>query len=309
MQGRLNLKVNISDSEGSAELQTNHYPPAFKTQLFKMIGNKQKMAHEIIKFFPMRFGAYFEPFLGSGGVLGVLAPKNAYGSDAYKPLIEIWQTLRYHPDILKEWYASRWYQMMSGDKVDEYEKIKSSFNKSPNGADYIFLCRACYGGVVRFRMKDGYMSTPCGAHRPIHPETFANRVDLWHERVCGTTFAHTGYKEAMDRASRNDLVYCDPPYSHSQNILYGAQQFRLAELFHKIEECKARGVYVALSIDGVKKSGRYICDVPVPEGLFEQEVSVNVGRSMLRRFQMGGRTLEEEIVTDRLLLTYSLPGA
>jgi DNA adenine methylase len=63
-------------------------------------------------------------------------------------------------------------------------------------------------------------------------------------------------------------------------------------------------VYVALSIDGTKRSGNRICRVPIPHGLFEREVLVNCGRSMLRRFQMEGQTLEGEVVADRLLLTY-----
>jgi DNA adenine methylase len=68
--------------------------------------------------------------------------------------------------------------------------------------------------------------------------------------------------------------------------------------------CKTRGVRVALSIDGTKKSGRVDCMLDIPEGLFEREVFVNCGRSMLRRFQREGETLEDEIVHDRLLLTY-----
>jgi DNA adenine methylase len=72
-----------------------------------------------------------------------------------------------------------------------------------------------------------------------------------------------------------------------------------------IAQCKARGVFVALSIDGTKRSGDKICDVPIPEKLFETEAMVNCGRSMLRRFQMSGQTLENETVADRLLLTYS----
>jgi DNA adenine methylase len=61
---------------------------------------------------------------------------------------------------------------------------------------------------------------------------------------------------------------------------------------------------VALSIDGTKKSGDLICNLPIPAGVFEREVFVNVGRSMLKRFQMNGKTLEKEVVKDRLLLTY-----
>ena len=59
-------------------------------------------------------------------------------------------------------------------------------------------------------------------------------------------------------------------------------------------------MFVALSIDGSKRSGNFVCDLPIPSGLFEREVSVNVGRSMLRRFQMKGESLEGEQVADRL---------
>ncbi len=108
----------------------------------------------------------------------------------------------------------------------------------------------------------------------------------------------------MAKPRCGDLVYCDPPYTHTQSILYGAQGFSLKRLFDTIAQCKSRGVYVALSIDGTKKSGNLVCNLPIPEGLFEREVLVNCGRSMLKRFQMEGQSLETEVVADRLLLTY-----
>lgn len=276
----------------------------FKLQLLKWIGNKQRFAHEIISHFPPEFGTYYEPFLGSGAVLGTLAPARAMASDAFAPLIEIWRTLRDHPQTLKRWYAERWERGQHIDKVDAYERVKAHFNARPNGADLLFLCRACYGGVVRFRKADGHMSTPCGPHQPISPASFSQRVDIWHKRTAGTEFASLDFATVLDRARPGDLVYCDPPYSHSQQILYGAQSFSLAHLFDAIADCKARGVFVALSIDGSKKSGDLICDLPIPHGLFAREVQVNCGRSMLRRFQMNGQSLEREVVADRLLLTY-----
>jgi DNA adenine methylase len=114
------------------------------------------------------------------------------------------------------------------------------------------------------------------------------------------------YEEAMENAKRGDLIYCDPPYSNSQAILYGAQSFDLSNLFQVIGRCKNRGVNVALSIDGTKKSGKTKIDLPIPPDLFETEMFIDCGRSMLKRFQMDGQTLEEEVVTDRLLLTYAL---
>ncbi|MFY9822580.1 MAG: Dam family site-specific DNA-(adenine-N6)-methyltransferase [Thermoanaerobaculia bacterium] len=277
-------------------------PP--RGQLLKWVGNKQRMAAYIATHFPPRFNVYHEPFLGSGAILAAVAPEKGYASDSFKPLMEIWLALRHKPEKLKKWYSDRWRQMEECEKVEVYENVKASFNRSPNGADLLFLCRSCYGGIVRFRKADGYMSTPCGVHDPISPESFARRVDEWHRRVRNTSFEYLEYEEAMRRAQRSDLVYCDPPYSHSQAILYGAQDFSLAQLLEEIGDCKKRGVFVALSIDGMKKSGDRTCDLPIPRGLFEREVFIDCGRSMLRRFQMAGESLEGEHVSDRLLLTY-----
>lgn len=72
-----------------------------------------------------------------------------------------------------------------------------------------------------------------------------------------------------------DLVYCDPPYTHTQAILYDAQEFSLKKLLQVIDRCKRRGVFVALSIDGTKRSGNKICDLPIPDGLFDRELLIN----------------------------------
>lgn len=276
----------------------------FKTQLLKWIGNKQRFAGEIVSYFPQRCRCYFEPFLGSGAVLGTFSPTRAVASDVFGPLIEIWSALRRNPALLKSWYSERWEKCAGGDRQLEYERIKGSYNQKPNGADLLFLCRSCYGGVVRFRKADGYMSTPCGIHMPISPQSFSERVDEWHHRTANVEFRQLDYREAMQLSRKGDLIYCDPPYSETQSILYGAQSFRLDELFQEIARCKSRGVSVVLSIDGTKRSGDQLCEINVPDGLFQREVFVNCGRSMLRRFQMAGKTLEKEAVTDRLLMTY-----
>ena len=261
----------------------------FRTQLLKWIGNKQRFTHNIIGHFPKQRRRYFEPFLGSGAVLGTLAPADAIASDALVPLVEIWQTLREAPHQLTEWYATRWEQFATGDdRVAQYESIKANYNAKPNGADLVFLCRSCYGGVVRFRKKDGYMSTPVGAHRPIAPEKFGHRVDMWHERTKGTKFLLSDFAGCMEMAGEGDMIYCDPPYVHTQAILYGAQAFSLERLFDAITRAKRRGAFVALSIDGTKRSGRTRCEISPPTGLFETEVRIDGGRSMLRRFQMAG---------------------
>jgi DNA adenine methylase len=292
-QLKKNEKIDVLD---------RFYPP--KYQLLKWIGNKQKFAVSITNYFPSKFNSYFEPFLGSGAILATVNPKKGNGSDTFKPLMEIWKELKKRPNSVIEWYAERRNMIGKYTKDEVYNMVKESYNSNPNGADFLYLSRSCYGGVIRFRKTDGFMSTPGGAHTPISVDSFKTRVEIWHERIRNTQFFHRDYKEAFKVAKKGDLIYCDPPYSYSQSILYGAQAFSLEELLESIVIAKKNGVYVAMSIDGDKKSGNFICELPIPQNLFIREVFIKGGGSMLRRFQMEGKTLEKDHVSDRLLLTY-----
>lgn len=293
---------------GDATVNSTDAVRPWKAQLLKWVGTKQRHAHEIIAHFPTTFGTYHEPFLGAGGVLGVLAPARARAADSFAPLIGVWSALRDRPQDLVAWYRSRWEAGEAGDRAAIYETVRARFNASREPADLIYLSRAAYGGVIRFRRRDGHMSTPPGHHRPIHPDKFALRVAAWHARVQGTRFHVRDYADSFARARAGDVIYCDPPYSHSQSILYGAQGFDLDDLYARIERAKRRGVFVALSLDGAKKSGGVICAHRWPAGLFEREVPMTLGASMLKRFQMEGRSLDGERVVDRLLLTHRVGG-
>lgn len=282
-------------------------PPS---QLLKWIGNKQRFAPSIISYFPETYGTYFEPFLGSGAVLGGLSPHCGHASDVLEPLIEIWEMVKSSPDEIVAAY-DRYNSMLERgkDKKEVYQLALDRFNTSRRPEEFIFLSRSCYGGVIRFRKADGFMSTPVGPHKPISTESFERRVHAWNQRIQHTTFAVADYKDSFARAQSGDLIYCDPPYVDTQKILYGAQAFSFPELIEQIREAKNRGVKVALSIDGSKKSGAHQIDLPIPADLFEVEVSISVGKSMLKRFQVAGSDVASEGVADRLLLTYEPDAA
>ncbi|EFU60363.1 DNA adenine methylase [Actinomyces sp. oral taxon 180] len=276
-------------------------------QLLKWVGNKQRIARQIVDAFPLDFGVYYEPFLGSGAVMGALAPNCAVGSDVLPALIRIWDRLVHAPEELISDYDRYRAQIDKGvDKRCVYRRALDDYNLSNDDRAFVFLSRACYGGVIRFRKADGYMSTPVGAHMPISTESFRKRVYSWRERVVGATFDCMDYREAFELPQSGDLVYCDPPYVDTQKILYGAQSFDFDDLIGCIDDAKSRGVRVAMSIDGSKQGGRKWVDLDLPRNLFESEVRISVGKSMLRRFQLAGEVLDGEEVVDRLLLTYGL---
>ena len=118
-------------------------PP--KGQLLKWVGNKQRFASEIARFFPTDFNTFYEPFIGSGAVIATVAPTNGVGADAFKPLVEIWNKLKNDPDGLVKWYANSRDRLETEDKVDVYESVKASFNLNHNGEDFLFFlfCPPC----------------------------------------------------------------------------------------------------------------------------------------------------------------------
>jgi DNA adenine methylase len=285
---------------GSLEPQRDTRRPG---QLLKWVGNKYRDAPTIIEHFPYKYGTYYEPFLGTGGVLGNLNPSKAVAGDTLEPLIELWELVKHEPETVIDHYRETAKEMREGDKEAIYEDIKTSYNQEPNALDLLMISRTCYGGVIRFT-KSGEISTPIGPHDPMKSSTFEKRVGEWHEIIQNTEFHNQSFERTLATVSENDLVYLDPPYVLCQDILYGAQEFSLDKLWAEIERCKNEGAYVALSIDESKKSGDVEVEVDIPEGLFERELLIEKGSSMLRRFQMEDEEMVGEDVRDRLLLTW-----
>jgi DNA adenine methylase len=261
--------------------------------LIKYVGNKHRSASAIIAAFPTTYRTYFEPFAGSLAVLGHLRPQHSVVADIQRPLIDMWRLVQSRPSALVASYRSNW-ERYRRDKLGTYEAVKASYNASPNPHDFLFISRTCYGGVMRFRKKDGGISTP---------ESFAARIELWHRVVQRTEFVHGDFATIVGQSGSADIVYCDPPYTDSQRILYGAQDFTLTRLFSELQRAKDRGAFVALSIDGVKKSGLKIIPNDAPTGLFEVECHVSLGGSMLKRFWRDGLDVQDERVKDRLLIS------
>ena len=108
----------------------------------------------------------------------------------------------------------------------------------------------------------------------------------------------------MDKPQAGDVIYCDPPYTHSQSIIYGAQNFDIDVLWQKIAENKERGVKVILSINGMRDSKKTDISITPPPELFERKLLVNCGTSMIDRLQNNGKTMIDKKVDDQLLLTW-----
>jgi DNA adenine methylase len=271
-------------------------------QLLKWVGNKFKYAEIIAGQLPSSLGTYYEPFVGTGAVLATLSPQRAVAGDSLNTLVELLRVVQTDPERLVRHYTSARASVLEHGR-DAYDEIKSRYNCRPNPADLLVLSRTCYGGVMRFT-REGSISTPMGPHRPMPPEKLARYMVEWRKRLEGTEFVCRDYRQTMAEAGEGDTVYCDPPYLHGQSILYGAQDFQLADLWEAVGQAVEQGASVAVSVDGWRRSGAKPIELGIPDGLFARELLIERGGCMLRRFQMTGTDMAFEQVADRLLLSW-----
>lgn len=79
--------------------------------------------------------------MGSGAVIATLSPTNGVGSDAFKPLIGIFQTLKADPELLIEYYSENYMLIEEYGKERAYEIVKTLIMK-------IQIVRTCYFYLV-----------------------------------------------------------------------------------------------------------------------------------------------------------------
>jgi DNA adenine methylase len=273
-----------------------------KGQILKWVGNKYRYAAVIAEYLPPEFDTYYEPFVGTGAVLATMRPERAVAGDTLPTLVALLQSVQTDPETVADHYEI-WRDQIVERGREGYLEVRDRYNARPNPLDLMVLSRTCYGGVVRFT-RQGTMSTPMGPHRAMPAEKLRLRLDEWQERVASVRFKCQDFSETIGEAGDGDLVYCDPPYVHGQTILYGAQDFRLAELWTALGAAIERGAAVAVSVDGWRQSGDKEIDPSLVEGMFARELVIERGGCMLRRFQMTGEDMGAEQVADRLLLSW-----
>lgn len=278
--------------------------------LLKWIGSKRNTAETIVSFFPSEFNRYFEPFFGGGAVFCELHLKASehrhskdFVSDALPFLMGVYRLAKENPEALKKRYTDET-SPYSDDPDAEYDALRARFSKTKDPADFAVLTRLCYGGIIRFRKSDGYMSTPRGPHSPISTEAFARRVDEWGLMLSHANVGCEDFSEAMLSAKDGDVVYCDPPYPGSQSIVYGAQSFDIARLWDSVASAKARGAKVAVSVGWKRENGSKDVAPAIPDGIFARKVAVGCGKSMIERINGRGSQKIAENVDDLLLLTW-----
>lgn len=262
--------------------------------LLKWTGSKRSQAARIAAYAPA-FDRYYEPFLGGGALLYLLAKPGAIAADIYAPLTAFWAMVRDEPERLIADYARQWAALQE-DLPGYFYVVRDRFNTTQQPEDLNFLMRTCVNGIVRFSKKGDFNNSFHLSRKGMLPHRFAGIVRSWTDRLKGVEVRSGDFEETTADAKAGDFVYLDPPYAGNKQRYIG--DLDVARFSEVLDRLNRRGVRWALSFDGARGSTVY--DHTIPSEIYRRKVLLNSGYSAVAKVLNG----PVEMVTESLYLNY-----
>jgi len=229
--------------------QTVQYKP-----FLKWVGGKRGLLSQLLEKFPSEFANYHEPFLGGGAVFfelyarGYLKDKKVYLSDINSELINTYNVVKNYPldlisnlEIYKEKHSQDfYYKTRALDREDEFFKI----SELERATRFIYLNKTCFNGLYRVNKK-GYFNTPIGSYKNpniVDRDTILSASEALQNAI----ISNKPFDEVVHNATKNDLVYFDPPYyplnvtssftAYNENDFLDDKQKELFNVFEELHE-------------------------------------------------------------------------
>ncbi|MCF6297991.1 MAG: DNA adenine methylase [Flavobacteriaceae bacterium] len=233
-------------------IYTKKYQP-----FIKWVGGKRGLLSQLLPLFPNDFENYHEPFLGGGAVffelysLGLLKNKKIYLSDINNELVNVYNIVKTKPhelinnlEIFKEKHNKEfYYKIREKDRKESFKKL----GKLERATRFIYLNKTCFNGLYRVNQK-GQFNTPIGSYK--NPNIADKETILSaSEALKNATISNQSFCKVVNSATKNDLIYFDPPYypltqtasftAYDKNGFLDEKQRELFDVFEELhnKEC------------------------------------------------------------------------
>lgn len=218
----------------------------------KWAGGKQKLLTTILPY--LNKPRLIEPFVGSGVVFLNSTQNTVIVNDFNADLINIYQQLLGSSSFTSD--AKVLFDTCNTQA--DYSKLRDEFNTLPTTSVrrallFLYLNRHCFNGLCRYN-NSGKFNVPYGKYKsPYFPKQemldFVTKVSS-----INLTYMTGDFAPVMQLATKDDVVYCDPPYvplnetasftAYTSGGFSATQQQLLATL---AEQAANRGATVVIS--------------------------------------------------------------
>jgi len=191
------------------------------TPPIKSQGIKTKLVPWIQSLVPDVHGRWIEPFLGTGVVAFNSGFREALLGDVNPHLIRFYQAIK-NREITPR--GVRDYLEREGALLERapdagyahFRTIRDRFNQSHDPLDFLFLSRAGFNGMMRFNRSGEWNIPFCQKPERFAPAYVTKIVNQVHDVACliqsGWSFRIEDFAVVITEATKDDLIYCDPPY-------------------------------------------------------------------------------------------------
>jgi DNA adenine methylase len=224
------------------------FVPPIKSQ-----GIKTKLVPWIMELAPKVNGKWIEPFLGTGVVAFNSGYKKAILNDTNPHIINFYKGVQQKiisATLMKNYLEKEGELLSKADNLgyEHYLKVRSRFNSGEYSPyDFIFLSRAGFNGMMRFGSKGNWNIPFCKK-----PDRFAQAYITKITNQLYTVsqiiqpepdwiFHNKSFSDIIPLATKDDLIYCDPPYYGRHVDYYNGWKEQDEELlFNLLSETKAK---------------------------------------------------------------------
>jgi DNA adenine methylase len=209
--------------------------------LLRYPGGKTRAIDAITQYFPTNIDEMCSPFFGGGSIEIHMAAQGikVYGYDAYKPLVDFWQSVITNPHKLADKVAKL--HPLSRDAFYALQK-KKFHSKLDSAAAFYALNRSSFSGT-----------TSSGGMSPGHPRFTQSSIDRLREfNNPNIIVENLDFQQSLKK--HHDIFkYLDPPYFVPTN-LYGKKGSTHAGFDHdKLKFCLDRTDNWIMSYDDCKE--------------------------------------------------------
>ena len=181
----------------------------------KWVGGKRQLIDTISPLLPKRISSYCEPFLGGGALLFFVQPKKAIVNDLNQDLMTVYKVIRDDIDSLLESlkkHENNSEYFYSLRDLDRNKDVYNSLSDVEIASRLIYLNKTCFNGLFRVNSM-GEFNTPFGYYKNpnIVNEPVLRAVNKYFN-TSNITFYSEDFSDTLNRVSRGDFVYLDPPY-------------------------------------------------------------------------------------------------
>ncbi len=228
----------------------------------KWVGGKRGLLSQITPLLPKKFNNYFEPFVGGGALFfelqkqGKLDGKKVYLFDINSELVNAYNIVKESPKKLieklfefKENHSKEYYyEVRAWDREDNFLEL----DKITRASRFIYLNKTCFNGLYRVNRKN-QNNVPMGSYK--NPNICDSDIIYSASYALqNATILNASYIDVLKYATKDDLVYFDPPYyplnptssftSYSEFEFLDREQEELFELFSELDR---KGAFVVHS--------------------------------------------------------------